>query len=94
MLFQLAFGNKPLLFCLNLCKKLFRCAFFRTLLYKLAFNGILQQRFLHVGRKALVEFLQPAPGLFVTVDVGQKLFDFGDDALLFCERRERNGYAS
>ena len=34
LLFQLAFGNKPLLFHLNLRKKLLRRAFLRTLLHE------------------------------------------------------------
>ena len=89
-LFDLAFFDQPLFFCLNLPVQFFARSFFRSLLYELALNGILQNGFFHILRELGVKLLQLLIGDSITVNQRKEFLNLGDDALLLCKGRERN----
>ena len=89
-LFDLAFFDQPLFFCLNLTVQFFASSFFRSLLYELALNGILKNGLLHILRELGIKLFQLFVGCGITVNIRKKFFYLGNDALLFCRGWERN----
>ena len=63
--------------------------FFGALHHQFALDGVLQEGFFHIIREPTVELLQFAPRLFVAINIGQQLLDFGNNPLLLGEGWER-----
>ncbi|MPM39684.1 hypothetical protein SDC9_86318 [bioreactor metagenome] len=80
---------KFLLLCLNLPIQFLARAFLRALLDQLALNRRLQDGFLHIVRKTLIEVLELAPRLFIAFDVRQQFLNFSHNTFLLGKGRER-----
>ena len=80
--FDLACFDECLLLGLNLLIQFLAGAFFGALFHQFALNGHLQEGFLHIAGKTLVELFQLCPRFFVAVDQRQQLLNLGNNALL------------